>query len=199
MSTGPPRRLGVRVAAFSRWLHIYLSMFSLAVVLFFGATGLTLNHPGWFSHFESSADFEGSLDPAWLTGDGQKLEVVERLRAAHGISGALVDFSLDDPECLVTFKGPGYSADAFIDRETGAYTLSERRQGLVAVLNDLHKGRDSGPVWSVLIDASAILMVVVSLSGLVLLFYLKLRRRPGLVVALLGSLAVFALAWWGVP
>ena len=31
-----------------RWLHIYLSMFSLAVVLFFSVTGITLNHPDWF-------------------------------------------------------------------------------------------------------------------------------------------------------
>ena len=31
-----------------RWIHIYLSMFGLAAVLFFGVTGLTLNHPEWF-------------------------------------------------------------------------------------------------------------------------------------------------------
>lgn len=197
--SGTLRRLALRAAAVSRWLHIYLSMFSLGVVLFFGATGLTLNHPGWFTRFETTADLEGKVDPTWLAGEGRKLEVVEHLRAAHRVTGALVDFALEDPECLVTFKGPGYSADAFIDRETGRYTLSERRQGLVAVLNDLHKGRDSGPIWSVVIDASAILMVVVGLSGLVLLFYLKLRRRPGLVVALAGAALALALAWWGVP
>ena len=28
-----------------RWLHIYLSMFGLAAVLFFSVTGITLNHP----------------------------------------------------------------------------------------------------------------------------------------------------------
>ena len=39
------------------------------------------------------------------------------------------------------------------------------------------------------IDASAVLMTVVSLTGLALLFYLKLRRRPGLLVALLGAFA----------
>ena len=31
-----------------RWLHVYLSMISLAVVLFFSVTGITLNHPDWF-------------------------------------------------------------------------------------------------------------------------------------------------------
>ncbi|RZL28742.1 MAG: peptidase, partial [Pedobacter sp.] len=36
------------VAKLSRWLHIYLSMVSFAIVLFFSVTGLTLNHPTWF-------------------------------------------------------------------------------------------------------------------------------------------------------
>ena len=47
------------------------------------------------------------------------------------------------------------------------YELSETRFGLVAVINDLHKGCDSGSGWSVVIDLSAVLMVLVSLTGLV--------------------------------
>ncbi len=39
------RRLAIRFAKLVRWLHIYLSMFGLAAVLFFSATGITLNHP----------------------------------------------------------------------------------------------------------------------------------------------------------
>ena len=37
-----------------------------------------------------------------------------------------------------------------------------------------------------LIDISAALMTLISLTGLVLLFYLKLRRVRGLIVALVG-------------
>ena len=33
-----------RVAKATRWLHIYGSMLSLALVLFFAITGITLNH-----------------------------------------------------------------------------------------------------------------------------------------------------------
>lgn len=68
-------------------------------------------------------------------------------------------------QCEVSFKGPGYSADAFIDRATGKYELTENRMGLVAILNDLHKGRDSGKPWAVVIDISAILLTLVSLTG----------------------------------
>jgi hypothetical protein len=198
------RRAGIRFAAFIRWLHIYVSMFGLAAVLFFSVTGVTLNHPDWFlGEMESRTDAEGSVDPKWLvpgpSGEVAKLEVVEHLRKEHGVRGALTDFKVDEAECVVAFKGPGYSADAFINRDDGHYTLSQTALGFVGVINDLHKGRDSGPIWSVVVDASAILLVVVSLSGLILIFYLKLRRKPGVVVAIIGSLVVGLLYWFGVP
>ena len=73
-----------------------------------------------------------------------KLEVVEHLRKTHAMRGALAEFRVDDSECSVSFKGPAYSADAFIDRESGHYTLTELDHGLIALMNDLHKGRDTG-------------------------------------------------------
>ncbi|MBX6313940.1 MAG: PepSY-associated TM helix domain-containing protein [Isosphaeraceae bacterium] len=210
------RLFRLRLAAFLRWLHIYLSMFGLAALLFFSLTGLTLNHPNWFGDgIATSREAEGQMEVGWLQGRATttgsagasdpsagpvaKLEVVEHLRQRHGIRGALADFSTDEHECLVSFKGPGYAADAFIDRQTGRYRLTEERHGLLAVVNDLHKGRDTGPVWSIVIDLSAALMAVVSLSGLLLLFYIKRRRRLGLLTALVG-LAVLATAFvLGVP
>jgi uncharacterized protein len=201
----PRRRLGIRFAALMRWLHIYLSMFGLAAVLFFGVTGLTLNHPGWFyGEAEHRAQAEGRVEPRWLaagSAEGQvdKLSVVEHLRAKHGVRGALAEFRVDEAECLVTFKGPGYAADAFIDREDGRYELTVTSHGLVAVINDLHKGRDTGPAWSVVIDVSAVLMALIGLTGLALIFYLKLRRRPGLVVALAGAAVLGLVVWLWVP
>jgi hypothetical protein len=205
------RRLAIRLAAWMRWLHIYLSMFGLAAVLFFSVTGLTLNHPSWFAGAERTVQAGGRLDARWLHWDGStasnadpggqvaKLEVVEHLRKTHGLRGALTEFRVDVEECLVAFKGPAYAADAFIDRSTGRYTLTETSHGLVAVINDLHKGRDSGPSWSIVIDVAAVLMAVIALTGLVLLFYLKMRRVRGLVVVALGTAVVVAVYWLGVP
>jgi hypothetical protein len=184
------------------WLHIYLSMLGLAAILFFSVTGLTLNHPDWFSlgGGETTTQDEGEMDAAWLRAGGlDKLAVVEFLRSKHGVRGAVADFREDDPECSVTFRGPGYSADAFIDRATGHYTLSQSAHGLVAIINDLHKGRDTGRGWSIVIDVSAIVMTIVSLTGLGLLFFLRLRRRPGLAVALAGTILVLAAFGWLVP
>ena len=196
------RRLAVSFARWMRWLHIYLSMLGLAAVLFFGATGLTLNHPDWFfAGRERTVQAEGRVDPKWLGPPDEvaRLEVVEHLRSAHGVRGALVEFRIEPDECLVTFKGPGYAADAFIDRASGHYNLTQTVHGFVAVINDLHKGRDTGRAWSLVIDVSAVLMTVIALTGLVLLFYLKLRRIPGLIVALVGTAALAAVIRWFVP
>jgi hypothetical protein len=192
-------------------------MFSFAIVLFFSVTGITLNHPDWFySAAEGHSEAEGRLDPRWLhlpasstvreahgqadlTQQVAKLEVVEYLRANHRLRGALADFRVDENECVATFKGPGYSADAFIERDSGHYRLSESYHGFIAVVNDLHKGRDTGAVWSVLIDVSAILMAAISLSGLVLLFYLKLKRVSGVIVIVVGAIITVTLFRVGVP
>jgi hypothetical protein len=213
------RTLKIRLVKLTLWLHIYVSMFGLAAVLFFSVTGITLNHPDWFfGGAERQVQAEGDLDRKWLNvgtaaaGDGSesagepdrtkevaKLEVVEHLRKAHGIRGALADFRVDENECTVSFKGPGYAADAFIDRESGHYNLTQTLHGFVAVINDLHKGRDTGPVWSAVIDISALVLTIISLTGLTLIFFLKLRRGPGLVVSLVGAAVIAAIGWLWVP
>jgi uncharacterized protein len=215
------RSLRIRVVKLTLWLHIYISMFGLAAVLFFSVTGITLNHPDWFfGGAERREESEGQVDVKWLhvgtptmpAGDGSdsggepdrskevaKLEVVEHLRKTHTVRGALADFRVDENECTVSFKGPGYAADAFIDRESGHYNLTQTSHGLVAVLNDLHKGRDTGPVWSVVVDVSAVVLTIISLTGLVLIFFLKLRRGPGLVVSLVGAAVVVVICLLWVP
>lgn len=186
-----------RIVNWARWLHIYLSMVSFAILFFFAFTGLTLNHQDWFAIQQHTSTYKGSLDRAWLRPPAgkevAKLEVVESLRRAHNIKAALSDFRIDDAQLSVNFKGPGYTADTFIDRDTGAYEVTETRMGWGAIINDLHKGRDSGHVWSVLIDASAVLMTLVAATGLALIFFLAKRRRSGLIALAVGALICYVL------
>ncbi len=170
-------------------------MFSFAVLLFFAVTGLTLNHANWFEGQERTSEFKGSVDRQWTGKEVDKLQIVEYLRRTHRITGGLHDFRVDDQQCAVSFKGPGYAADAAIDRQTGAYQMTETRMGFWAVINDLHKGRDSGAVWAAVIDISAVLMTLVSLTGFVLIFFLLKRRISGLLI-FAGGTAVAVLAWW---
>ncbi len=195
-----------QVASASRWLHIYLSMVSFAILFFFAVTGLTLNHAEWFSGEPKSVQQKGRIELKWVKAADaadanavNKLEVVEFLRRTHGIKGALTDFRVDDAQCNVSFKGPGYAADTFINRDNGEYELTETRMGFVAVINDLHKGRDSGRSWSFIIDASAVLMTLVSLTGMVLIWFVKRRRFSGLILAVVGGLICYLIYLIWVP
>lgn len=170
-------------------------MLSFGVVFFFAVTGITLNHPQWFASQQRTEALKGTLNSAWTRtatdAEVKKLEIVEFLRTTHGIHGALADFRVDDRECDVTFKGPGYAADVFIDRASGAYDLTVNRMGFAAIINDLHKGRDSGDTWKWLIDASAALLVFVSLTGLVLIWFVHKHRFAGLLSLAAGSLLAY--------
>jgi uncharacterized protein len=190
----------VRWAGLARWLHLYLSVVSFVLVLFFAVTGLTLNHAEWFDGDAVTTDTKGKLNPAWVagtdTGTVNKLAIVEYLRATYNLKGTVSEFRSDDRQCSVSFRSPGYSADAFVERPGGTYELNETRMGLVAILNDLHKGRDTGRGWAWVIDVSAVFMTLVSVTGLLLLLVLKKRRVSGLWWVLIGGI-LSALAWWG--
>lgn len=192
-----------RTILVSRWLHIYLSMVSFVVILFFAVTGLTLNHADWFDGKEQVKKFTGQVPLKWIkvkdTSAIAKFEIVRFLKQTNHVKGDIGDFIIDDNQCTLSFKGPGYSADAFINRETGAYKLTETSQGIVAVMNDLHKGRDAGKKWSYLIDIAAIFLTVLSLTGLVMLAFMKKKRFNGFILLVAGAIICYLVYYFLVP
>src|SRR5262249_39702576 len=67
-ATAAQRRLHLkrRMASLSRWLHIYLSMASFAILLFFAVTGLTLNHAERFSAQPRVTQIKGKVEINWI-------------------------------------------------------------------------------------------------------------------------------------
>lgn len=188
-------KLKRKFAEASRWLHIYVSMISFAIVLFFSVTGITLNHPDYFAGEMKENHEKGQMNTAWVkvsdTVKIAKLEMVELLRKQYGIKAPVTEFRIEEQQCAISFRGPGYAADAFVSREDGSYEITLLKAGAIGILNDLHKGRDSGAKWAVLIDVSAILMIIISLTGIILLLYIKRKRISGIVWALIGLVLAF--------
>jgi len=190
------------IAKASRWLHIYLSMISFIIVLFFSVTGLTLNHADYFQKNTVITQNKGSVNKNWVNATDtlkiQKLAIVEFFRTKYKAKGAVTDFRISDSEISFSFKAPGYAADAFINRSDATYNLTETNQGFTGFINDLHKGRDTGKTWLWVIDISAILMTLVSVSGLILLLFLKKRRLSGIILLILGFVLVYiTYHYWG--
>ncbi len=171
-------------------------MLALLLVLFFGFTGVTLNHPDWtFGFAPTETTVSGSLPAGWQTGNGtvEFLTVSEFLRSEHGIRGEVSDFGETTTDAFISYRGPGYSADAILDLTTQSYQLTVEQQGWVGVLNDLHKGRDTVSSWNWLVDVSGIFLVVISVTGLALQLLIRKRRRSALVVAGIGTVITLFL------
>ncbi|MEZ5978579.1 MAG: PepSY-associated TM helix domain-containing protein [Planctomycetota bacterium] len=196
-----PRRS--RLPWWVRWLHTYVSLLGFAALLFFSVTGVTLNHAEFF---EGDAASESTVEvelPTDLVADVgrpvDRLAVVEHLRAEHGLRGAVTEFVEDGDVLDVVFKGPATSAEVRIDREDGRAEIYAVAFGSVALVDDLHKGRNSGTAWSWVIDASAVVLSISALTGGWLLLYVRRRRTAGVLVAVVGTVALVAVYAVWVP
>ena len=170
-------------------------------MLFFSFTGLTLNHPTWFDGDKQViVKNKGQLNVKWVnTKEVAKLEIVEFLRKTYQVKGAVSEVRIDDYEVSISLKGPAYSCDAFIKRVDGSYEISEVKMGTMAIMNDLHKGRDSGKGWAWIIDISAVFLILVSLSGLILLCFIKKKRVAGFIMGAVGLLICYLIYLIFVP
>jgi len=202
------------VQLWSRRLHVYVSMALLLVVLFFAITGITLNRPHLFVSSEPMVNTSVVAIPAQLMHSAEGAFVPSRDRllqflADHTqLSGTPSQLSvyteIEEGELLVgeialDYKGPGYNAAVFIDMQVGEASIETTDYGVIAMLNDLHKGRNSGEVWRWFIDITAVLMVLFVLTGVCLLVPKKKTLTTSLKWLALGSGVTVAIFYFAVP
>ncbi len=183
----------------SRIVHVYTSMAALLLVLFFGITGVTLNHPDWSIGSSVSTSTQSGtlpLEPVMSDGSVAYLSVSEFARRELGVTGDVEGFDSAAGSATIRYRKPGYSADLTFSLSNGAYEVVVSQQGMFwGVLNDLHKGRYADSSWKWLIDIAGILLVVMAFTGLVLQFLLKRRRTSALVLAGIGAVVTLVLGW----
>jgi hypothetical protein len=109
------------------------------------------------------------------------------------------DGELIEGEISMDYKGPGYNVAVFIDMLAKEAVVEKSHYGLVAVLNDLHKGRNSGEVWKWFIDITALLMVLFVLTGVCLLVPKKKTFNTAIKWTLFGSIISLLIFFVAVP
>lgn len=186
-----------RFSGTMRTIHIYLTMFAFLLMLLFALTGVVLNHEDWIAGQTVKVDTTGVLPVALMKGP-DKLMIVERMRSDFGAIGAVSSFDDDEKTLHVEMKGPARHTEADIDRATGKITMSVERRGALMRLDDLHRGKDTGKPWRWVIDVSAILLFLGSLTGILMWWALPRRRKWG-VTALIGGVAATLVVYWLVP
>jgi hypothetical protein len=189
------------VLRWTRTVHVYLTMLGLAVILFFAVTGFMLNHEDWFGlDAVRTRTVEGTIPAdAISAAEPDRRAVIARLRADFGVTGDLDSFDADPDRLRVLFTGPGRRCEAVIDRADGRTEVQIESHGLVGLLTDLHKGKGAGAAWKLIIDLTAVLLLIVSITGLVMWSSLRNRRALGAAFLAGGAAACAAVYFLAVP
>ena len=165
------------------WISAAVSLIGL---LLFAVTGITLNHAAQIPAEPVTVETTGAL-PAPLV---QRLaalpaETTDPVPDAVArwasdafrvqIAGRPTETTVD--EIYVALPEPGGDGWLTIDRATREALRERTTRGAVAWLNDLHKGRNTGPVWFWFIDVFAAACIVFAATGFGLT-WLHARQRP---------------------
>ena len=177
-------------AAYLKTLHLWhwvSSAISLVALLMFSVTGVTLNNAGWFEAKPRVQSGQGQL-PEPLVQELLKHKPAQRraelpaasrqwVREQWGfkLDGLAAEWSAD--EVYLPMPRPGGDAWLRIALPDGAVEFERSDRGAIAYLNDLHKGRHTGPVWSWFIDLFGLACLVFAITGLLILKMHAVKRR----------------------
>ncbi|KQM63528.1 MULTISPECIES: PepSY-associated TM helix domain-containing protein [unclassified Sphingomonas] len=170
---------------------------SLAAMLLFAVTGITLNHAATIAAEPVVAERTAQLPTPLLRplagAAAAKGPLPDAVAAAVergvglDVAGHGVEWS--DGEAYVALPRPGGDAWVSIDLSNGAVRAETTDRGWISYLNDLHKGRNAGSAWFWFIDVFAIACVLFSITGLLLL-QLHAKRRPSTWPLVAGGIAL---------
>ncbi len=187
-----------------RW-HWISSALCLFAMLLFSLTGITLNHAAQIEARPHTVNRKAAL-PAPLR------EQLAAFAAAHADQRAPLpaaiarwaddQFKLDvagleaewtEEDAYVPLARPGGDAWLRIGAD-GAAEYEKTDRGWISWLNDLHKGRNTGPVWAWFIDLFAVACVVFCVTGFLIMKMHAANRRATWPVIGFGILLPLLLA-----
>ena len=183
MTAGAGRSFWLRQFRLWHWISAAIS---LAGMFLFAVTGLTLNNAALFSARPETTELSAELPADLLSRlaalpeetDAAVPDEIAAWAASEFrvvLAGRATETSPD--EVYIALPRPGGDAWLAIDRASGLVTYRRTDSGWLAYLNDLHKGRNAGPVWSWFIDILAVACIIFTATGLGLL-WMHARIRP---------------------
>jgi hypothetical protein len=182
---------GVRRSLWLRTLHQWhwiSSAICLTAMLLFSITGFTLNHAAQIEAKPSVTRLKAQVPPALLP--GLRAYAEQHVDGEAAVPPALVDwangaFPVDlrgrsaewsEEDAYIALPRPGGDAWLRVSLDGKAeYELTSR--GAISWLNDMHKGRNTGPVWSWFIDIFALACLVFCITGF-LIMKIHAANRP---------------------
>jgi hypothetical protein len=166
------------------WVSAAICLISM---LLFAITGITLNHASQIPAKPSVTTREATLPApllARLKNESEETKaplppiVSEWISEQMNLETAGRTAEWSEDEVYVSMPRPGGDAWLSIARDSGEVHYERTDRGAFSFLNDLHKGRNAGPMWGWFIDLFGVACVLFAGTGL---FLLKMHssRRPG--------------------
>lgn len=184
----PPQR-GFWLRQLHQW-HWISSAVCLVGMLLFSITGITLNHASQINATPAVRSAQLQLPAAHLPRLAEQAQRAEQAEGRASLPPATASWlarELDMPigrqsaewspgEAYLSLPGPGRDAWLAIDTASGAVEFEHTDRGTISLLNDLHKGRNTGPAWALFLDVFAVASLVFCVSGLFLLHFHARQR-----------------------
>ncbi|MBC8027582.1 MAG: PepSY-associated TM helix domain-containing protein [Steroidobacteraceae bacterium] len=193
-------RLRMQVYRLTHQLHWISAAVCFAALALFTITGITLNHASSIGAepvvTARTAQLPATLIPALgsdVLEEGVPAPVGDWVDAQFGIDATEAIAEWSDEELYLSAPGPGRDAWLSIDRASGAAKFESTDRGWISYFNDLHKGRNTGFVWTLFIDVVAAAVLFFSLTGLILLQIQARQRKSTWPLVIGGTVLVFIL------
>lgn len=158
--------------------HWVSSGICLGGMLLFTVTGITLNHASSISATPVVTQTMTPVPPvlqaqfAAIKADGKQpvpAELAAWLSHEFRISPPESPAEWSEAEVYISLPRPGGDGWVSIDRVTGIAKYERTDRGWIAYVNDLHKGRHTGPAWAYFIDVIAVAFLIFTFTGFILL------------------------------
>ena len=180
--------------------HWISAAICLAALLLFSITGVTLNHAASIGAAPQVTTGNEQMPRGLLsdlagersTADAVPTGIADWIEDQFDIDAGAATIEWSEEELYLSAPGPGRDAWVSIDRATGAARFEATDRGWIAYFNDLHKGRNTGIVWTIFIDVVAAACVFFALTGLVLL-WIQARQRTSTWPLVGGGVAILVV------
>ena len=176
--------------------HWISSAICLIAMILFSVTGITLNHAANIPAKPETLSVKKALPPELLQqlaatpADAKSslpLPLHDWLRTTFDLRMSSAQaLEWNDDEIYLSLPRPGGDAWVSIDLEDAEAEYQRTDRGWIAYLNDLHKGRNAGVVWSWFIDLFAVATLLFCITGLLLL-QLHSKHRPSTWPIVIGG------------
>lgn len=161
----------------------------------FAVTGILLNHPGWIGDTRSSEkDQTLTLSKeevaAALRSDMPPRALADAVARKMPVRGAYKAGEIAGSDAQLRFEGVSGTTDVTVDLETGSTDVAITKAGLLQIINDLHRGKNAGPIWSAVIDISAVLIFLMSALGYIIFLSMRFRMRTAFVLTAISAVCL---------